>query len=443
MRLIYVGVRGQGFRSPRPSYQPVILYNMSRETSPHEPATVEDIETVRNEEYKIWKKQSPFLYDVCVSKAMLSPSASVQWYPSTAPYKTDSRASAAFSAYSLLLTSSELVGGPNAVYRAQCELPDEDATAAMISQRKASEEPIKVVDGVHNMDLGAGNYAFKARFSQLNPSLVAASCREGVLKYYKNDAFVADLAFHKKDVFDISWSPHQEALLASVSADGTAAVWDTASASLKHSFAGSNAVGMAESIPAPINAVQFAPLNANELATAGDDRVINFWDLRSSLEKPTRAITDAHGMGVTTLEYSPHNEMLLATGSADGSVSLWDVRMSSASLLGLNVEAGQVNALKWSPSEESVFASGGVDSQVKVWDLSRNHQPETAGEEEEGPPELMFIHGGHMASISDIAWHPTLPWTICSVSEDSLVDIWKISSAIVNVEPEEEENEEE
>jgi hypothetical protein len=34
-----------------------------------------------NEEYKIWKKNSPFLYDLVVTHALEWPSLSVQWLP--------------------------------------------------------------------------------------------------------------------------------------------------------------------------------------------------------------------------------------------------------------------------------------------------------------------------------------------------------------------------
>jgi hypothetical protein len=34
-----------------------------------------------NEEYKIWKKNSPFLYDLVISHALVWPSLTVQWLP--------------------------------------------------------------------------------------------------------------------------------------------------------------------------------------------------------------------------------------------------------------------------------------------------------------------------------------------------------------------------
>jgi len=396
-------------------------------------APPDELERIRNEEYKIWKKQSPFLYDICISKALQSPSASVQWYPAGASADPASP----FTSYQLLLTSAEIFGGGNTVFTATCDLPGAGADAEAISRLSADKKnSLNVVNTNEVHALGPGEFPLKARYSPLNSQLVAVGGKDGFLKVFDGGEPTA-LTHHTQTVYDVAWSPHKAQELVSVGADGTAALWDISQTSrVPRVFAGSNAPGYGESVAQSINAVQFAPLNANELVTAGDDREIRLWDLRTPLTDTTRVIKEAHATGITALDYSRHNEMLLATGSADGTVALWDVRMSSASLLGVQADAGPVNALRWSPHDESVFATGGADAQVKVWDLSMHGQPQTQAEEEEGPPELIFVHGGHLNSISDLSWHPTLDWTICSVSEDSLVGVWKIASAIVDADEE-------
>jgi histone-binding protein RBBP4 len=67
-----------------------------------------------------------------------------------------------------------------------------------------------------------------------------------------------------------------------------------------------------------------------------------------------------------------------------------------------------------------------------IWDLSRIGEEQTAEEEQEGPSELIFIHGGHTNKISDFSWHPKLPWTLATASEDNIVQVWKISGSIVD-----------
>tara|TARA_R110002050_G_scaffold196244_2_gene331123 strand:+ start:184 stop:360 length:177 start_codon:yes stop_codon:yes gene_type:complete len=46
-----------------------------------EDETYEDEEKVINEEYKIWKKNTAFLYDMVVTHSLEWPSLTVQWLP--------------------------------------------------------------------------------------------------------------------------------------------------------------------------------------------------------------------------------------------------------------------------------------------------------------------------------------------------------------------------
>ncbi|RXM91067.1 Histone-binding protein RBBP4 [Acipenser ruthenus] len=55
--------------------------------------------------------------------------------------------------------------------------------------------------------------------------------------------------------------------------------------------------------------------------------------------------------------------------------------------------------------------------------IGEEQSPEDA---EDGPPELLFIHGGHTAKISDFSWNPNEPWVICSVSEDNIMQVWQM-----------------
>ena len=42
---------------------------------------------------------------------------------------------------------------------------------------------------------------------------------------------------------------------------------------------------------------------------------------------------------------------------------------------------------------------------------------------EDGPPELLFIHGGHTAKISDFAWNAKDDWVVASVAEDNILQV--------------------
>jgi WD40 repeat protein len=49
---------------------------------------------------------------------------------------------------------------------------------------------------------------------------------------------------------------------------------------------------------------------------------------------------------------------------------------------------------------------------------------QTPEDAEDGPPELLFIHGGHTAKISDFAWNQQDDWVVASVAEDNILQIW-------------------
>jgi histone-binding protein RBBP4 len=49
---------------------------------------------------------------------------------------------------------------------------------------------------------------------------------------------------------------------------------------------------------------------------------------------------------------------------------------------------------------------------------------------EDGPPELLFIHGGHTSKVNDFSWNINNPWTIASVSEDNVLQVWTMAEEI-------------
>ena len=89
-----------------------------RTAVPHEEAVEE---RVINEEYKIWKKNTPFLYDLVMTHALEWPSLTVQWLPDvTRPEGKD------YAVHRLILgthTSDE----QNHLLIASVQLPNEDA----------------------------------------------------------------------------------------------------------------------------------------------------------------------------------------------------------------------------------------------------------------------------------------------------------------------------
>jgi histone-binding protein RBBP4 len=49
---------------------------------------------------------------------------------------------------------------------------------------------------------------------------------------------------------------------------------------------------------------------------------------------------------------------------------------------------------------------------------------------EDGPPELLFLHGGHTSKVSDFSFNPNNDWTLASVSEDNVLQVWHMAEEI-------------
>ncbi|KAJ3199669.1 retinoblastoma binding protein, partial [Dinochytrium kinnereticum] len=54
---------------------------------------------------------------------------------------------------------------------------------------------------------------------------------------------------------------------------------------------------------------------------------------------------------------------------------------------------------------------------------------------EDGPPELLFVHGGHTSKIADFSWNKNDEWVVCSVAEDNVCQVWKMAENLYNDDP--------
>lgn len=66
------------------SLNPSLDNNMDSFSNPS--LSVQDIEQQINEDYKIWKKNTSFLYDLVLTHALEWPSLTVQWQPVVQKY---------------------------------------------------------------------------------------------------------------------------------------------------------------------------------------------------------------------------------------------------------------------------------------------------------------------------------------------------------------------
>lgn len=376
-------------------------------------------------EYKIWKKQSPFLYDTLVTKALEWPTLSVQWLPDESKHDD-------YATYDLLLGTHTSQNDQDYVEVAKIDIPGPSFK---------SETSIDALTNKFNIvqKIDHEGEVNKLRYCPQDPNLIATLAISGqVLVFDRSELPLDDqsrtckpkyrLKHHSKESWGLSWSPFLKGHLASASEDGTVALWDISGAStvdIKPSKVLTNHTSL-------VNDVQYSPLLSHLLASCSDDLSIKFWDTRSDLTNPIFDYVDAHAEPINAISFNPFRETVFASASSDNTVRLWDLRRPGQCVYTLAGHSADVSTVAWSPLDSSVLASGSYDRRINIWDLSMVGLE--VPNEQEGPSELVFVHGGHTNKISDFAWHPTLPWTMVSTSEDNIIQVWRVSGAIVDKE---------
>lgn len=247
------------------------------------------------------------------------------------------------------------------------------------------------------------------------------------------------LTGHSKEGYGLAWNPHVAGQLLSGSDDGLVCMWDVAAgqeAKKKTLAATSIFNGHNEEV---VEAVAWHGQHQHIFGSCSDDKTVAIWDTRSNdLKTPSKSVV-AHTGEVNCLSFNPVSEFLLATGSADKTCALWDLRKFTQKIHSFEGHVDQVFSVEWAPFSEFILASGGADRRVNVWDISRIGAEQEPEDAEDGPPELLFIHGGHTDRISDFSWNPNDDWVIASAADDNILQVWQMAENIYNDEAEEEE----
>lgn len=182
-----------------------------------------------------------------------------------------------------------------------------------------------------------------------------------------------------------------------------------------------------------MNDVEFHPALNWMLATVSDDLSLQILDTRKDDSKTAaKCVEGAHADAINAVAFNPRSEYILATGSADKSVALWDLRMLKVKLHALEGHKQDVTRIEWNPINRQVLASASQDRRVIFWDLSAVGKEQTPEDAEDGPPELMFMHGGHTNHIADFSFNRHDPYLMCSAAEDNLIHVWRPNDACLH-----------
>lgn len=436
--------------------------------------------------------------DVIMSHALEWPSLTVQWLPDKiVPAGCD------YSVQRLLLGTHTSDGEPNFVHIAEVRLPLEDTeidarayaksgdpTApggaaagagepADVSGYAATYGKVEIVQSMlHNGEVHrarvmpqhshyiatrgpAGDvFVYDRSLHPAKPALAAPTATVGATTTTASKVVATPdfrLVGHEKEGYGLSWNPREAGLLLSGGEDHTICLWDLSASivpsatvlalttpSLPAAHTGTTKVIQAlhtyRAHTDIVEDVQWNPHADGLFASAGDDKLVILWDRR---QKDTQVVNkiDAHAGEVNCLAYNPFNEHLLVSGSSDRSIALWDLRNTSAKLHSFESHQDQITAVEWSPFSETILASTSADRRVNIWDMTRIGSEQEPEDAEDGPPELLFIHGGHTDKIVDFSWNAQDEWVAASVADDNTLQIWQVADSILQEEGSEEEKE--
>lgn len=246
---------------------------------------------------------------------------------------------------------------------------------------------------------------------------------------------------HQKEGYGMAWSKLKEGYLLSGSEDTQLCLFDINAGAKSTEKTGRQVkpISTFQGHTETVEDVDWHAKDPNMIVSVSDDKSIRIWDIRES-SKAAHIVASAHEGDINCVSCNPINEMMFATGSSDKTVALWDFRNLKTRCQTLAGHTDEVYMVDWAPFNESILASCSADRRVGVWDLSRIGMEQSPEDAEDGPPELLFLHGGHTSKVSDFSWNMQDHWSIASVSEDNVLQVWHMAEEIYAPEDDEEES---
>ncbi|CAK7901259.1 histone acetyltransferase type B subunit 2 [[Candida] anglica] len=426
-------------------------------------------EKINNEEFKIWKKTVPLLYDTIHTHALDFPSLSLQWLPDYGV--ADNKNSIDVK---LLIGTNTSQSSQDYLKLVSFNVPSTLApNFSSILPPNSQGVPVPL----SNVDTPA-NYSFKVLSTwkhkgeinriKLSPNGEKAITfdNEGVVHLYdlKNTGATisapTSFKYHKLEGYALEWIDDSSFL--SGANDSQIALWDVSKPSTP--------IQVFRTHGAVVNDISYNRNGNGIFASVSDDYTTQIHDLKSKPVTTTSTTNQANpAIKITTshiqnaVAFHPEIPTLFITGGKDNIISLYDLRNPLQPIRKFFGHNDSVIGVKWDAlTDPSVFLSWGLDKRVISWDISSidedftyptisenggGHEVATvtnAGKKKQTKvtdPCLRFIHGGHTNRVNDVDLHPSIKGLVASCGDDNLIEVWRAKTIFEEVEIEEEDEE--
>ncbi|EUD66465.1 hypothetical protein C922_03099 [Plasmodium inui San Antonio 1] len=162
----------------------------------------------------------------------------------------------------------------------------------------------------------------------------------------------------------------------------------------------------------------------NNVLTVSDNGHIHIYDIRN---KSVVSSIKATNCTLNSIDVNPHNKNIFATGGTNKEIDLWDIRFTNKSLHRIISHKETIIKLQWDKYQPGILSSSSSDKYIYFFDTNKIGIEQTYEDSQDGPPELIFIHGGHASNILDFSLNSSYSMMISSISEDNTLHIWQPS----------------
>ncbi|KAJ9105659.1 hypothetical protein QFC19_003431 [Naganishia cerealis] len=395
-------------------------------------------EKIINEEFKIWKKTVPLLYDTIHSQALDFPSLSIAWLPD---YTVSDNKN--FITVKFLYGTNTSQHSQDYLKLGSLQLPSTLAPDFASFNPNAQSIPIPVGDSTTDFK-AVSSWKHNGEINKIRLSPDASSAitfdNSGDVHLYDLSAVnkpPTSFVYHKQEGYALEWVLNDRFL--SGANDSQIVLWDVSKPLTPlQAFKSHTAV---------INDLSHSVPSQHLFGSVADDYWTHIHDLRSSVnDGPAIKTQTSHVQNA--ISFHPQIATLYAVAGKDKVVNVYDLRNPNEPFRKLFGHTESVAGVQWNlDSEPELLTSWGYDRRVITWNLAALNEDFSYPDSEEGgrkraaksaDPCLYFIHGGHTGRVNDVSIHPKIPSLYATCGDDSLLEVYRTKTVREDTDNEEE-----